>query len=399
MKCGQTELSTINLIKSTFYHETETKKRLAEFVLNSQRLSMAEKCHEFEDAFAVIQGRRHAVLFNSGSSANLALVQAVLNLGLVNKGDKSAFSALTWSTNVMPLIQLGLVPVPVDIEKETLNVGSEGFLAFLRAQPDIRMFFISNILGFCHDLDAIRDLCLQRGILLIEDNCESFGTVHKGTRLGNYGLASTFSMYVGHHLSTIEGGVVCTDDDQLCDMLKIVRAHGWDRNLCDSSRAALRVQDAVDDFYDLYTFYDLGFNLRPTEITGFLGLEQVAVADTIVACRERNFQRFHAAARNNGALLPVAVDHLETISNFAYPVICRDSEAALGLRQRFVEAQVEIRPIVGGNMAAQPFFKKYCPGEWTLPNTDFVHHQGFYFPNNPDLDDSEMARLVALLQG
>ncbi len=389
----------INLIKSTFFGERETKKRLSDFILCSSRLSMGGKCAAFEAAFAGLQGRKYAVLFNSGSSANLALIQAVLNIGLVQRGEKSAFSALTWSTNVMPLIQLGLAPVPVDIEKDTLNVSSDTLTAALLDNPDIKMFFISNLLGFCHDIDVIHDICAEKGIILLEDNCESFGTVYKGTKLGNFGLASTFSMYVGHHLSTIEGGVVCTDDAELCDMLKIVRAHGWDRNLGEESRAALISRHAVDSFYDLYTFYDLGYNLRPTEITGFLGLEQVAVADKIISCREQNFLKFHKAARQNGELLSVTVDHLEKVSNFAYPLICRDGGTALKYRQRFVDARVEIRPIVGGNMAAQPFFRKYCSGEWALPNTDFVHHQGFYFPNNPDLDDSELARLVALLRG
>lgn len=399
MSAAKPDVSPICLIKSTFYNERSTKEQLAEFILNSHRLSMAEKCTEFEQGFSAYQERKYTVLFNSGSSANLALIQALLNLGMLRKGDKVAFSAVTWSTNVMPLIQLGLDPVPVDIERETLNVGSDLFRKVLDAQPDIKAFFISNILGFCSDIDRIREVCDERGVLLLEDNCESFGTVYQGKKLGNYGMASTCSLYVGHHLSTVEGGVVCTDSAELCTMLKIVRAHGWDRNLGDADQQRLRDGFQVEPFYDLYTFYDLGFNLRPTEITGFLGILQLEIADEIIARREKNFRLFHEAAKENGEFLPVRADHVGTVSNFAYPVICGSREAFASYREKFAANGVEIRPIVGGNMVNQPFFRKYSTDCWELPNADFVHDHGFYFPNNPELSDEEIARIVALLKG
>lgn len=389
----------IKLIKSTFYNEDETKQRLSDFIKSSAQLSMGEQCRQFEAAFSKLQGCKYTVLYNSGSSANLALIQALVNMGRLKKGHKVAFSAVTWATNVMPLIQLGLEAVPIDISHRTLNVHSAAFRQACDLEKDIKAFFISNILGLCGDIDSIASICKERGIILLEDNCESFGTVYKGKKLGNFGLASTCSSFVGHHLSTIEGGMVCTDDNELAQMLKIVRAHGWDRSLSATEQLEMRRHHAIDSFYDLYTFYDLGYNLRPTEITGFLGLRQVEIADVIVQKRFENFQRFHAAAQLNASLLPVTAGNIDVVSNFAYPVICNDCPNFRKSRERFLDNNVEIRPIVAGNITSQPFFKKYSDRTWRLPEADLVHNQGFYCPNNPELGESELERLCRLIAG
>ena len=261
----------IKLIKSTFYKEEQTKKELCDFIQKAEILSFGPECKRFEKEFAKWQKRKHCVFLNSGSSANLAIVQALLNEGKIAKGDMVGFSALTWSTNVMPIIQLGLEAIPVDIELDTLNVSSRKLKDALEKYP-LKMFFLTNLLGFCDDIDEIKRICNEKNIILIEDNCESLGTVYQNKLLGNYGLASTFSFYVGHHMSTIEGGAVCTDDDDLAEMLRIVRAHGWDRNLSNDQQLKIRNKFNVNStFYSRYTFYNLGYNLRPTEINGFIG--------------------------------------------------------------------------------------------------------------------------------
>ena len=229
----------IKLIKSTFYKEENTKKALIQFISSAKKLSFGQECEKFERNFARYQERKYCIFFNSGSSANLALIQALLNLAKFQKGDKIGFSAVTWSTNIMPLIQLGLRPVPIDIELDTLNISSRTLQKVLRA-TSLKALFITNLLGFCDDIDTIKKICDKKNIILIEDNCESLGTIYKGRKLGNFGLASTFSFFVGHHMSTIEGGAICTDDRELAVMLKLVRAHGWDRNLNDYQKKLLR---------------------------------------------------------------------------------------------------------------------------------------------------------------
>jgi len=388
----------VKLMKSAFFEEEKTKKELVDFILTTPQLSFGPQCEQFETTFASWQGRKECVFVNSGSSANLAIVQALLNLGKLKKGDMIGFSALTWSTNVMPLIEIGLVPVPIDVELDTLNISSKKFAERLEAFP-LKGLFLTNLLGFCDDIDVVRRICEEKGVILFEDNCESFGTVYKGNKLGNFGIASTFSFFVGHHLSTIEGGAVCTDDRELAQMLRLVRAHGWDRNLKSAEQADLRAKYAADPFYGRYTFYDLGYNLRPTEIAGFIGNSQMLYADTIVATREKNFKIMVAAVQKNEAYCPLRFDHIELLSNFAMPVICRDQATRDTLVARAAD-RVEVRPIVGGDITQQPFFKKYAPDairSTKNPNADFIHANGLYCPNNPELTAEEITIIIDVL--
>ena len=388
----------IPLIKSTFFEEEKTKEALVDFILQASQLSFGSQCEKFEQTFAAWQGRAQCVFMNSGSSANLAIVQTLLNLGKLKKGDMVGFSALTWSTNVMPLIELGLVPVPIDVELDTLNISSKKLGARLAEFP-LKGLFLTNLLGFCDDIDSIYKLCKEKDIVLFEDNCESFGTVYQGKKLGNFGVASSFSFFVGHHLSTIEGGAVCTDDAEFAQMLRMVRAHGWDRNLKSVEQAELRATYAADAFYGKYTFYDLGYNLRPTEIAGFIGNSQMPYADTIVAAREKNFKLMAAVLKKNDAYHVLRFDHIDLISNFALPIICRDQATRDALVAR-AENRVEVRPIVAGDITQQPFFKKYVPDVIRAlqnPNADLIHKNGFYCPNNPELTSEDIATIIDVI--
>lgn len=389
----------IKLIKSTFYKESETKKKLIKFINKAEQLSIGKECKKFEESFAKWQGRKHCVMVNSGSSANLAIVQTLLNLGKIKKGDSVGFSAVTWSTNVMPLIQLGLNPIPIDVELDTLNVSSEKFINALKKYP-IKMLFLTNLLGFCDDIDEIARICKEKNIILIEDNCESLGTVYKGRKLGNFGLASTFSFYVGHHLSTIEGGAICTDNSELETMLQMVRAHGWDRNLTEQKQLKIRLKHNVNStFYSRYTFYDLGYNLRTTEINGFIGNTQLKYINEIINKRQNNFFKMAIPIyAKTDKYYPIKYKHIDFLSNFAVPVVCRSKQ----IRDELVEKcrdKIEIRPIVGGDMVAQPFFKKYMPDlmkNFHNSNARLIHEQGLYFGNNPELTVKEAAEIVKI---
>jgi len=385
----------IPLIQSTFYNEKKTLNQLASFIKSSHYLSFGKQCQSFEKQFAKWQGRKYGVLVNSGSSANLAIIQSLLNLHLLKRGDAVGFSAITWSTNVMPLIQLGLQPVPIDIELDTLNISSQNLQHTLKTSK-IKALFITNLLGFCDDIDRIAQICQDNKILLIEDNCESLGSIYKGKKLGNYGLASTVSFYVGHHMSTIEGGAVVTDNSALAEMLNLVRAHGWDRNLSFAKQEKLRKRFEVNStFYSRYTFYDLGYNLRPTEITGFLGKLQLTYLDQIIKKRQDNFLYFAKYLYTNERYYPLRYAHMDLVSNFAVPLICTSKK----IREHIVkncDGKVEIRPIVGGNMVSQPFMKKYTDLKELCPNATIIHDQGLYFGNNPDLTRKNMTRLKDL---
>ncbi len=389
----------INLIKSTFYHEKETKKLLAQFITNADKLSIGSECRKFEESFAKYQKRKYCVFVNSGSSANLALIQALFNIGKIHRGDLVGFSALTWSTNVMPIIQLGFTPIPIDVELETLNVSSKKLLETLRHHA-LKALFITNLLGFCDDIDAIKKICSQRKIILIEDNCESLGTIYKGIKLGNFGTASTFSFYVGHHMSTIEGGAICTDNDSLATMLQLVRAHGWDRNLTEDKQIKMRKRHKVNSsFYSRYTFYELGYNLRTTEINGFLGNIQLKYIDEIIKKRNINFLTFAKSIyQQTDRYYPIRYTHIDFLSNFAVPVVCRSKKIRDNLVKR-CDNKIEIRPVVGGDMTNQPFFHKYVPNFkdiWVRSNARLIHEQGLYFGNNPELTNKEIQEIIHL---
>ncbi|MFH1867215.1 MAG: DegT/DnrJ/EryC1/StrS family aminotransferase [Patescibacteria group bacterium] len=385
----------IKLMKSTFYHEAKSKKALAQFIVSAQKLSMGEECKKFEQDFAEKQGRKFAVLVNSGSSANLILIQALINLGRLKKDDGVGVSAVTWSTNIMPLLQLGLRPMLMDCELETLNVSSAILEKYLVGH---KALFLTNVLGFCSDIKQIQDLCSERGIILLEDNCESLGSKTNGQLLGNFSLAATFSFYVGHHISTVEGGMVVTDEEELYDMLVMVRAHGWDRQLKADKQKQLTQEYSIDDFFKPYTFYELAYNVRPTEITGWLGNYGLKYWDEIVERRKNNFKKFNQALTGNSELQAMEVEYMETISNFAMPVLVREKSFFKKYIERFNKEKVEIRPIIAGNIAEHPFYKKNVKTQaLSLPNATKVHSQGFYFPNHPELTTNEVNLLTNLI--
>ena len=383
----------LKLIKSTFFEEEKTKKELVKFISKAKILSFGPECMKFEENFSKYQERKFTIFVNSGSSANLAIIQALLNLGRLKKGDLVGFSALTWSTNTMPIIELGLNAVPVDVELNTLNVSSVKLLEALKQYP-LKALFITNLLGFCDDLEIIKDICKKRGILLLEDNCEALGSRYRGKLLGNYGLASTFSFYVGHHMSTIEGGAICTDDEELATMLKLVRAHGWDRNLSLSNQQIIRDKYKVNStFYSRYTFYDLGYNFRPTEINGFIGNTQIKYLPKILKKRSTNFIKLAGKIyKQTDKYIPIKYKHMDFHSNFAVPVICVSPMVRDELVRK-CEGKIEIRPVVGGDMTQQPFFHKYMQKYTHMgkqSNADLIHKQGLYFGNNPELATKEI---------
>src|SRR3989344_6045732 len=382
----------IKLIKSTFYNEELTKDNLSDFIKKSERLSMGAHCADFEKNFSKWQDRKYSVMFNSGSSANLALVQVLMNLNRLKGGDGVGFSAMTWATNVMPLLTMGLKPFPVDIELGTLNISSKKVTAAYK-KFKFKCLFITNLLGYCDDIDGIKKFCKKNGTLFIEDNCEALGSEYKNTKLGNFGLASTFSFFVGHHLSTIEGGMACTDDKEIDSMLRIVRSHGWDRHLSSDEQTGLRERHKVDEFYGQYTFYDIGYNLRPTEIQGFLGTNQLKYLDIMVNKRQKNYKQFERIY-SNPDFIKISTRGLTKISNFAFPLLCKTR----AIRDKYIataaKANIEIRPIISGSINNQPLFRKYVKEKFTLPNAEAIQNLGFYFGNNPELTEGDISYLI-----
>ncbi len=381
----------VPLVSSTFYEEEKTLNKLSKFVKKTKILSMGKSCLKFEKEFAKFHKSKFATLFNSGGSANLAMIQALKNLGLLKNNDNIGFSAITWSTNVMPIIQLGLKPIPLEINKDYLNVTSDEILKKIK-KYNLKAIFITNILGHCGDMQNISSICKKKKIILFEDNCESLGTISQKKLLGTYGLMSSSSFYVAHHISTIEGGMVITSDDKIDEQLKLIRANGWDRNLSNLQKKKIRKKNRIyNDFEAKYIFYDLGYNLRPTEITGYLGSLQLKEIKKIVDSRERNFKIFQNILNKKSEIEKIKVDHIERLSSFAIPMVFK----SIKLKEKFIKIfqnnGVEIRPLIAGNIEKQPFFKKYVNKKFNLKTTKRIDDCGFYFGNYPQMSSKQIS--------
>jgi CDP-6-deoxy-D-xylo-4-hexulose-3-dehydrase len=386
-------LKKIKLMENTFVNERDTKSRLIKFLLESNKLSMGKQVKLFEKKFSKVINLKYTTMVNSGSSANLVLLQALKNLNIIKTNDKIAISAVTWSTSVMPIIQLGFKPIPVDINLNTFNCSYENFHKVIN-KNNIKVFFITNAMGFCDQIEKIRILCKKKKIILLEDNCESLGSEYKNKKLGSFGLASTHSFFVGHHISSIEGGSISTNSKELDNMIKIVRAHGWSRSLDLKSQRYYIKKFKTKKFYKLYTFYDLAFNVRPTDINGFLGANQLSYLKKIINKRERNFYKIYNEYNKNKNFISYNLNKMNLISNFAFPIICKDKVILKKYLKIFSKLNIETRPFIGGNITKQPFFKKYIKKKYYLPNADIIHNNCFYCPNNFDLSEENINRII-----
>lgn len=394
----------IPLMKNAFFREKQTCKKLAKFIKKCPKLSMGEQCQKFEKEFSEFQGRKYSILVNSGGSANFLLLQALKNMGRIKEKDEIGFSALTWSTNVMPIIQHNFKPIPIDCSLQTLNI-SPKILKETIKEHKLKVLFITNVLGFTDDLFKIMQICKDNNIILLEDNCEALGTMVRDNSLlwgqgltGNFGLASTFSFFVAHHMSTIEGGMICTDDKELAIQLVISRANGWDRNLEHIEQLRIRNKHNISDFESKYAFYDIGMNLRPTEITGFLGLEQLKYLQKNSEIRDKNIKNIYKVIKNNKDFITLDISNCYLISAFAIPIITKSKELKEKYLQK-LEGKIETRPVIAGNITKQPFWKKYVKINYNLPNTDFIHENGFYFTNDPSLNRRDLKLIKEVLKG
>ena len=245
------------------------------------RLTKGPKTIEFENAWAEWMGTKESIFVNSGSSANLVMLQALIEMGWIKKGTSVVVPALAWATDLSPVIQLGLNPILCDCNLEDLSIDLEHFKKLCDENDDIVAIMFVSVLGLVPDMSSLINICENYGIYLLEDTCESFGSRYGEKKLGTFGLMSTFSTYFGHHLSTIEGGLICTDDGNLAEMCRSIRNHGWDRDLCEERKNALRKKWDISEFDSLYTFYVHGFNVRSTDLQAFIGCGQLGKADDV----------------------------------------------------------------------------------------------------------------------
>jgi len=377
----------IPLVKDTI--SKEDIDTLIAWLKTNPRLTKGERTVEFEKAWSEWLGVKHSVFVNSGSSANLAMVYAtMLKHRLRNK--KIVVPAVSWTTTVTPAIHLGLEPILCDCNLHNLGVDT-GHLERLFEDHKPAILIIVHVLGFPCDMDKILELCNRHGVILLEDSCECVGTTFNGKQCGTFGHASSFSFYYGHHMSTIEGGMICTNDDNLYETLKSIRSHGWDRDMSPEVQKELRRRYNVSDFRAFYTFYLPGFNLRATDLQAIIGLEQLRKLNKSCQTRKRNFDLYSSLIKDTVWKPTLPPDSF--ISNFAYPIISKRIEGAVSALQ---QNGVECRPLICGSIGEQPYWiDRY--GKQELPSATYVHHYGFYVPNNQDMTVEEVEFIAGIL--
>jgi len=371
----------IELAKNTI--DKQDIDRLIEWLKTYPRLTKGKVTLEYEDKWANILGSKHAVFVNSGSSANLLMLYTLIEMGKISVGDKVVVPALSWSTDLAPVHQLGLRPVLCDCNLEDLSVDINHLKALI-VEHSPKVLILVSVLGLVPNMSALVDLCDDNGVILLEDTCESLGSKYKDKTLGTFGLMSSFSTYFGHHLSTIEGGMVCTDDTEVYNFLKSLRSHGWSRDMDETHQTNLRDKFGISEFNEQYTFYYSGFNLRSTDLQAFIGISQLDKYDSVMERRHANYNVYRENLDDKFWKPDIRPDTY--VSNFAYPLIHRDRQKIIeGLKKN----NIEHRPLICGSLGAQPVWtKKY--GKADLPNADRMHEFGMYLPNNQNTTPEEI---------
>jgi CDP-4-dehydro-6-deoxyglucose reductase, E1 len=349
----------------------------------------------FEAEWSEWLGVKYSVFVNSGASANL-LTMAVLKLRHP-EGGEVIVPPLTWVSDVASVLQNGFTPVFADIDPTTLAMAPEEILK--KITDKTRAVFLTHVQGFDGLTDELVTTLAQRGIPLIEDVCESHGATHAGKRLGSFGLMSNFSFYYAHHMSTIEGGMVCTDDPKIYQQVRMLRSHGMVRESSDNELKA-RYQAENPELNPDFIFAFPAFNTRNTEIGGILGRSQLKRLDRTVQRRTENLLRFFDQIDAHRYRTDFK---LEGSSNYAFNIVLKDADEAFAQRLMMAmrESGIEFRrgSAGGGNQIRQPYLKGIVPTDHHLdfPQTEHIHFYGFYVGNFPDLSLDEVDRLCSIL--
>lgn len=377
----------IPLVRDTI--SRDDLRALSEWLLTNPRLSKGPLCDDFERQFAQWQGCRRAHFVNSGSSANLLAINALQVAGTLAPGDKVIAPAISWTTTVAPITQLQCEPVLCDADPDNLGLSVE-HLEQLAKTSGAKALILCHVLGVPNRMREIAEICKRFDLVLIEDCCEALGSEYDGVRVGNFGDLCTFSFYFGHHMSTIEGGMICAKSDEHSNIIRSIRSHGWNRDLDEQRILELRERYGIDAFSDKYTFYNPGFNFRSTDLNAFLGLKQLDRLSRVVDARQRVWDQYQtlmqsAAWRSVG---PVG----SRVSAFAWPMLSPDRAALAAILD---EKGIETRPLVCGSIGRQPWYvDRY--GSVELEVADRVHQHGLYVPINPQLSDDEIAEICSI---
>ncbi len=366
------------------------RKKLSKFILNTKRFTQFTEVLKFEKDYSKWQNCKYSIFVNSGSSANLLIIQSAKEIYKWREGDEIIVPSLTWTTTVTPVIQSGLKPVFVDCNLNDFSFDYKDLKKKITKKT--KAIFIAHIIGFPANISSIKKIIKGKNILILEDSCESQGAKFKNKKVGNFGIASSFSFYWGHHLTTIEGGMITTNNKKFYEMCLLKRSHGLARELPKKSHSTIRKKFKNIDFK--FLFLSSGFNLRNTEINAYLGRFQLPQIDKWIKIRNKNYNKFYQICLKYKSEL-LATNN-SGISSFVLPFIFKNKIRKIKFEKFLIKNKIETRPLIAGNLLKQPFLSKYK--NINLKNSTFIHQNALYIGNNQFVNVERMNKLEKLMK-
>lgn len=349
-------------------------------VIAKDMYTMGESVKQFEDDFSKFFGSKYSVMVNSGSSANLIAVAALFYTKepKLKRGDEVIVPAVSWSTTFYPLYQYGLKLKFIDVDLHTLNFDLEQLKAAISDKT--KMILAVNLLGNPNDFDAIKEIIGNRDILLMEDNCESMGATYNGKFTGTFGIMGTFSTFYSHHMATMEGGVVCTDDEELYHILLCLRAHGWTRHLPKENK----ISNKSDNWFEeSFRFLLPGYNVRPVEMSGVIGIEQLKKLPAFLEQRRKNAELFVSLFKDNPTFY--IQEEIGNSSWFGFSLIIKPNANVnrLAIVKKLEENGIDCRPIVTGDFTKNEVLKYFDYEIFgKVKNANYLDTKGLFVGNH-----------------
>ncbi|MCL4512949.1 MAG: aminotransferase class I/II-fold pyridoxal phosphate-dependent enzyme [Candidatus Eremiobacteraeota bacterium] len=366
--------------------DSEDLKDLIQWLNTNPWLTQGELVKKFEKTWSQWIDSPFSVFVNSGSSANLVMYDSLLLSGKL-RNKKVIVPAVSWATTIAPAIQLGFEPILCEADRETFGLDIE-HLELLLKKHDPGAVVLVHVLGVPNRMEEILLLKKRYGFVLMEDSCAATGSRYDGKHVGTFGEVSTFSFFYGHHLSTIEGGMVCTNDEKLCDLLLMIRSHGWGKDLPSEKEEKLfREYDGLE-FNRPFTFYYPGFNVRSTDLNARIGLSQMRKADNVVKRRIENHKIYQENFMNAPGF-QCQQNKRAVICSISFCALASSKEHRDRIALVLKKNRIETRPLGGGNMSRQPFWRSHYSAV-PLPFADRIHETSFHLPNHPGISPEEI---------
>lgn len=367
--------------------------KMSLFLLTSSRLTNGPKVRQFEQEWSEWLGVKHSLYVSSGSTANSLLISAVKEYYGLRDGDKVLVPSTTWMTNVAPVFQAGLQPIFCDINLNNFSFDIEELKYVASVHPDIKAVFITHLIGFSSDVEKIREIFPDA--LILEDVCESHGVEGpNGKKRGTESAGSTFSFYFGHHMTTIEGGMVCTNNTELYELMRLKRSHGMAREA--SPHIFQQYAKENPEIDEMFLFMTDGYNFRNHEVCAVLGLSQLKRLNKNIQIRRDNYDFFNQKlSESDRYYIP---EYQVGNSSFSFPLISIDGERTKVIKNILNDNGIEFRPVISGNLLRHPAFKKYklC-SQRENPNVEILHKNGLYVGNSQYVTKKKISRLFDIL--